>query len=708
MSLFGLSIATLFATAVALPSGSWSTPPDSLPDAQLPAVPLTGNGRLGVALDASSRSRNSSVSGPGHTNSIDLWLNTNSLWSCTTCGDVDPDHNVAACCSVAALGGVTIKLPAGVIATTFSASQVLASGIVSASWNTSNGGRLSIESVLRPVPDDFLVVNVTWDHLTDDAVIAFSTWVLGADTAKGTWTTGAPLPARAGCALSSGSEAPCDAASAPFTFVSRNASTINAGVMPVSAALASVAILGPNAALRSNDVTGMDPTRRTPWEVTMRVFIPRGGWAAFIVTEAETRGSGLIDPVPAALAAAVAAVALPPSTAREAAAAWWTAFWSNSSVSLPSRPRIEDMWAGAQYILAASSSTLASETAPGLYGPWATQDGPNWHGDYTLDYNYAAPYYSVFGSNHAEQAAAYWGPILDWMPAARVKAQAQAKLAHVTCPPNALYYACHIAPWGMGSLDPMTRYMSWNGHHAALLFINAFEYTLDADFATTHVLPLLDGLNEWWHCYLNKTTTGPGPDDYVYNDVSTFNGDYEHEGQIVPNPQIALAFVYRTIRAQLSIAATLGLPVPAAAAEINEHLPLLNTATVTVGGANFTLLNNTRCNGDIATWYNVLSTSACERLCAGDPACGLFSYCPPFVPGAPSGGCSGSGGEPAPNTCWGYDAARLPLCTRRPQDAGWESGVRNASNVSATVWTAFRGAAVADSDWFRWAQYADL
>jgi hypothetical protein len=72
------------------------------------------------------------------------------------------------------------------------------------------------------------------------------------------------------------------------------------------------------------------------------------------------------------------------------------------------------------------------------------------------DYNYNAPFFGAFGSNHAAQAASFWGPIIDWMPAARLKAQAQAGYAHVTCPADALYYACHLAPWGLMSLDPMT------------------------------------------------------------------------------------------------------------------------------------------------------------------------------------------------------------------------------------------------------------
>lgn len=135
-----------------------------------------------------------------------------------------------------------------------------------------------------------------------------------------------------------------------------------------------------------------------------------------------------------------------------------------------------------------------------------------------------------------------------------MKAQKQAALAHVQCPSNTLYYACHIAPWGLQSLDPMTRYMSWNGHFTALPFISRFEYTNDVNFTLTHTLPLLEGLNSWWACFLNKTLDPTAPDGYYYNDVNSFNPDYEHEGQQVPNPTIAMAFVRRTIRAHVDIA----------------------------------------------------------------------------------------------------------------------------------------------------------
>ena len=129
------------------------------------------------------------------------------------------------------------------------------------------------------------------------------------------------------------------------------------------------------------------------------------------------------------------------------------------------------------------------------------------------------------------QAESYWSALLDWVPPARTMAAAQAAARNITCDADALFYACHLAPWGLQSFDD-TIYMAWNGHFSTLLFINHWEYTLNASFAGEVIAPLLHGHNLWWACYLNKTVTGPGPDDYVYHDS---RGDAEHEGQVRRN-----------------------------------------------------------------------------------------------------------------------------------------------------------------------------
>ena len=44
----------------------------------------------------------------------------------------------------------------------------------------------------------------------------------------------------------------------------------------------------------------------------------------------------------------------------------------------------------------------------------------------------------------------------DWMEAARAAAQQHARGAGLTCPPDALHFSCHLAPWGYQSHDQST------------------------------------------------------------------------------------------------------------------------------------------------------------------------------------------------------------------------------------------------------------
>ena len=64
--------------------------------------------------------------------------------------------------------------------------------------------------------------------------------------------------------------------------------------------------------------------------------------------------------------------------------------------------------------------------APGLFGPFVTSDNNGWNGDYTLDYNYEATMYGVFGTGHHHQANSYWKPVVDAIPAAARGAAARA------------------------------------------------------------------------------------------------------------------------------------------------------------------------------------------------------------------------------------------------------------------------------------------
>ena len=76
-----------------------------------------------------------------------------------------------------------------------------------------------------------------------------------------------------------------------------------------------------------------------------------------------------------------------------------------------------------------------------VYTPWTLECR-------TCTDNQEANFYHVYSSNHPERAAAYFGPLLDFVPAAKAQARQVATSAKLTCDPKALNYPAHLAPWG--------------------------------------------------------------------------------------------------------------------------------------------------------------------------------------------------------------------------------------------------------------------
>jgi hypothetical protein len=106
----------------------------------------------------------------------------------------------------------------------------------------------------------------------------------------------------------------------------------------------------------------------------------------------------------------------------------------------------------------------------------------------------------------------YWQPMLDGMAAAKRGAANRARAQNVSgCPATALHFDAHMGPWGTGDFDASWesstgQHMNWNGAFGALLFMSDYEYlgSTRSSFFKHQSLPLLEGLMDWWGCYLTK------------------------------------------------------------------------------------------------------------------------------------------------------------------------------------------------------------
>jgi hypothetical protein len=183
---------------------------------------------------------------------------------------------------------------------------------------------------------------------------------------------------------------------------------------------------------------------------------------------------------------------------------WWADFWSKSFIKIPEQ-KIQDNWYASLYLLACCSK--ADCPAPGLWGNFTTGDRMEWQGDYTLDYNYEAPFWAALPTNHPELTDNYEQIMLDQIPRGIAIAQ------HYNF--HGIYWYCHLIPVPGWSDD----YGTFWGQKSAALFavVNCaqrWRYTHDLAYAKK-IYPLLKGVADFWDNYL--VLQG---DRYVDNDDS--------------------------------------------------------------------------------------------------------------------------------------------------------------------------------------------
>ncbi len=125
---------------------------------------------------------------------------------------------------------------------------------------------------------------------------------------------------------------------------------------------------------------------------------------------------------------------------------WWTQFWARSFIEIPDK-EIEKHWYAALYAL--GSCSRSGKVAPGLWGNWLTTDTPNWHGDFHLNYNFQAPYFLAYGTNHADLTLPFYQAVLESMDNGRAMAQRHGW--------KGVHFPVCIGPWGGVSGEPGRR-----------------------------------------------------------------------------------------------------------------------------------------------------------------------------------------------------------------------------------------------------------
>jgi len=245
--------------------------------------------------------------------------------------------------------------------------------------------------------------------------------------------------------------------------------------------------------------------------------------------------------------------------------AWWRQFWEESSISLPQEPLLERYWYTSHYLMACCCAE--GKFAPGLFGNWVTTDTPAWGGDYHLNYNYEAPWWGLYSSNHIAITQPYDQPLLDYMPAAQRAAREK-----LGC--RGLYTLVGIGPKGLrtaaltdkdGNDDVNYWGQKSNAAYAAINMLMRFYATYDEVYARK-VYPYLVETARFWQDYLSlEDGRYVVRNDCIHENQAAARGVFDWADENTPddanhvNPLITLGLLRALFRGLLDICQTLGL-----------------------------------------------------------------------------------------------------------------------------------------------------
>lgn len=176
--------------------------------------------------------------------------------------------------------------------------------------------------------------------------------------------------------------------------------------------------------------------------------------------------------------------------------AWWNRYWSKSWIELNDE-LLEKYYYGALYVMGCASRS--NGIAPGLAGAWHVLGGGLTCGnDYTMDYNFEAPWWGVYTCNRAELADPHDRVLFESLPATRKRAARHGA--------KGLLMSGHLDPTAEED-GGLLMGMKGNAALAAMNLLSRYEYTQDDAFLLK-AWPYLNDLAAFWEDNLSWDAIG--------------------------------------------------------------------------------------------------------------------------------------------------------------------------------------------------------
>ena len=252
---------------------------------------------------------------------------------------------------------------------------------------------------------------------------------------------------------------------------------------------------------------------------------------------------------------------------------WWREFWAQSFVEIEDK-LLEKFYYASHYIMACCSRNV--NFPPGLYGNWITRDRTAWAGDLHLNYNYEAPFWALYSSNHVDLTDPYDAPLLEHLPIFRENARKYLNK-------NGAYASVGIGPKGLTSRffdkkrmdenygklfgsdsyddlagQPMFLGQKSNAVFAGMNMILRYYYTYDEQYIRK-VYPYLSAVAEFWEDYLKFEDGRYVIYDDNYGEVGPWQGKGWQDGYGDFNPITSLGFLRAFFKGMLEISDALNV-----------------------------------------------------------------------------------------------------------------------------------------------------
>lgn len=641
---------------------TWAGPIRGLPNGVLPAGPVTGSGDFGMTLQTGNGS-----------GCIELWLGLNSMWGMPgkaenpTNNSLGPGNTfkpTAPFPRQQSLGGLKLcVLDPEFRDAEFSASQRFADGVIETRYSTSSNVSVSTRSFMHAA-EKALITEVAYSPSTGSMVSTASPEVSIESWTNTLWYNATPAAAadstRAGWrenVLSGDTEG--EGAVQYFTRVAIPGNTAERRKKQLHVAVVTQVRGGPSSSIYNrttiwnNTAALLNHSSPNTVAIGARSTLQVGTSRRFTLVTVALSNLDLgtdfsVDPLDAAVKRVTSVSVAEAETSNQM---FWQQYWDTASIALPEQPAIEQFWYVANYMLGVASrpghnpERFAGSNFPNLWGPWNTEPFPGdptggcgWCSAYVTDYNAEALLFGAFSSNKLEQLQSYEQLVTAFLPAARQGAIDTARFAvdhyftnqsllQCVKDSSALHFPAGIAPFGQvsggnGGSPGGDWDLRWPGLYLVMPLVWKYEYWPNITYGKKTLLPILRGIADFFHCWLQRSTRPSGDtlDDYVLVDRfdsiaedGFWMGCAREAGPACKHwqdPIMTIAFLKRLYSTLPVMAKELNEPVEQWWTEVYTHLPEYTRANITVCRQGTTpplpCYNNSRCPCTHATVFQMV------------------------------------------------------------------------------------------------------